>query len=84
MTAGPIGVRRPFFESLPDPRAVTGLLFGFRLSFRIGRQDDCEVCIQDDYGSRDHAEMVFEGGAWARSWQCDPYRRRRPSAARCR
>jgi pSer/pThr/pTyr-binding forkhead associated (FHA) protein len=43
---------------------VTGLPFGFRLSFRIGRQDDCEVCSKNDYGSRDQAEMVFEGGAW--------------------
>jgi peptidoglycan lytic transglycosylase D len=36
----------------------------FRLSFRIGRLDDCEVCIKDDYISRYHAEVLFEDNQW--------------------
>jgi membrane-bound lytic murein transglycosylase D len=36
----------------------------FRLSFRIGRLEDCEVCIKDDYVSRYHAEVVFEENEW--------------------
>jgi len=36
----------------------------FRLSFRIGRLEDCEVCIKDDYVSRYHAEVVFEDNQW--------------------
>lgn len=33
-------------------------------AFRIGRSDDCEVSIKDEYVSRVHAEVVFENGAW--------------------
>lgn len=36
----------------------------FRLSFRIGRLEDCEVCINDDYVSRYHAEVIFEENQW--------------------
>ena len=36
----------------------------FRLSFRIGRLEDCEVCIKDDYVSRYHAEVVFVDNEW--------------------
>jgi len=36
----------------------------FRLSFRIGRQEDCEVCVKDDYVSRYHAEVTFEHEQW--------------------
>ena len=32
--------------------------------FRIGRADDCEVPINNDYVSRVHAEVVFENGTW--------------------
>lgn len=38
--------------------------FRFRLSFRIGRLEDCEVCVKDDYVSRYHAEVVFEDEQW--------------------
>ena len=40
----------------------------FSQPFRIGRTDDCEVCIKDEYVSRVHAEVVFENGSW---WVCD-------------
>jgi membrane-bound lytic murein transglycosylase D len=36
----------------------------FTKPFRIGRAEGCEVCINDDYVSRTHAEVVFENGQW--------------------
>jgi len=36
----------------------------FAKPFRIGRRDDCEVCIENDYVGRVHAEMIFENGKW--------------------
>lgn len=36
----------------------------FHQSFRIGRQDDCGVCLRDDCVSRNHAEVVFADGKW--------------------
>jgi len=36
----------------------------FAQPFRIGRSDECEVCIDDEYVGRVHAEMVFEHGNW--------------------
>src|ERR1700733_2088897 len=38
--------------------------FHFLKAFRIGRVEDCEVCIQNEYVSRAHAEVVFENGQW--------------------
>jgi membrane-bound lytic murein transglycosylase D len=38
--------------------------FSFRTTFRIGRTDDCEVCIQEEHVSRAHAEVRFEDGLW--------------------
>jgi len=38
--------------------------FRFLKSFRIGRVEDCEVCIKSEYVSRAHAEVVFENGQW--------------------
>ena len=35
-----------------------------RIPFRIGRADDCEFSIKNDYVSRVHAEVVFEKGIW--------------------
>ncbi|MGD0360703.1 MAG: FHA domain-containing protein [Bryobacteraceae bacterium] len=36
----------------------------FLKSFRIGRVEECEVCIKNEYVSRAHAEVVFENGQW--------------------
>ena len=36
----------------------------FESSFRIGRQEGCEVCISDEYVSRIHAEVSLEQGTW--------------------
>jgi membrane-bound lytic murein transglycosylase D len=36
----------------------------FAKPFRIGRVDECEFCIQNDYVSRVHAEVRFENGTW--------------------
>ena len=38
--------------------------FRFDKPFRIGRVDECEICINNDYVSRIHAEVVFENDAW--------------------
>jgi membrane-bound lytic murein transglycosylase D len=37
----------------------------FRKTFRIGRSEDCDVCIKDEYVSRNHAEVSFESGQWS-------------------
>jgi len=36
----------------------------FTAGFRIGRQDDCGLCLADDLVSRQHAEVVCEGQRW--------------------
>lgn len=36
----------------------------FDKPFRIGRIDECEVCIRNEYVSRNHAEVAFENGRW--------------------
>src|ERR1700740_2560644 len=36
----------------------------FRLSFRIGRQDDCDVCVKDEYVSRYHAKVSYQDNKW--------------------
>ena len=38
--------------------------YDFTDKFRIGRLDDCAVCIADEHVSRAHAEISFEEGAW--------------------
>ena len=38
--------------------------FCFTDSFRIGRATQCDVCINDDIVSRNHAEIRFEEGQW--------------------
>src|SRR6266496_843092 len=46
----------------PTPEAQRD--FSFRTTFRIGRTDDCEVCIPEEHVSRCHAEVRFEDGLW--------------------
>jgi pSer/pThr/pTyr-binding forkhead associated (FHA) protein len=38
--------------------------FRFAAPFRIGRLPECEVCIENQYVSRAHAEVVFDNGQW--------------------
>lgn len=38
--------------------------FRFDQTFRIGRTEDCEVCIQNQFVSRAHVEVVLDGGVW--------------------
>lgn len=57
---GPDSLLRVCLGSGLAPRQA----FQFTLPFRIGRTDECEVCINNDYVSRVHAEVVFENGQW--------------------
>lgn len=36
----------------------------FDKPFRIGRVDECDVTVKNDYVSRSHAEVFFKDGAW--------------------
>ena len=36
----------------------------FRKSVRIGRSEECEVCVKDEHVSRIHAEVKIENGTW--------------------
>jgi len=36
----------------------------FTQPFRIGRTEECEVCIKDDHVSRSHAAVFLEQGSW--------------------
>ncbi|HEX4771989.1 MAG TPA: FHA domain-containing protein [Bryobacteraceae bacterium] len=36
----------------------------FDRSFRIGRVDDCDVTIKNEYVSRNHVEIFFQDGGW--------------------
>ncbi len=38
--------------------------FQFTKPFRIGRSEECEVCVKDDHVSRSHAEVTLEDGTW--------------------
>lgn len=57
-------------SSLPILRVVVALpgvrseSLEFSRSFRIGRTDECEVCVPDEHVSRAHAEVIFENGSW--------------------
>jgi membrane-bound lytic murein transglycosylase D len=39
--------------------------FSFDKSFRIGRVEDCDVCIKNEYVSRAHVEVACENGQWS-------------------
>ena len=36
----------------------------FGTAFRIGRTEECEVCIKNEHVSRRHAEVAFDGNQW--------------------
>ena len=38
--------------------------FQFTKPFRIGRSEECEICVKDDHVSRRHAEVTLEDGIW--------------------
>ncbi|HVT91608.1 MAG TPA: FHA domain-containing protein [Bryobacteraceae bacterium] len=38
--------------------------YTFEAPFRIGRVEDCDVCITGEYVSRAHVQVVLEGGQW--------------------
>jgi peptidoglycan lytic transglycosylase D len=57
--------------SSPPPLQVTvgtaeleGKRFEFTERFRIGRTEECEICIKDDHVSRIHAGVSVENGTW--------------------
>jgi len=58
--ASPIPLLRVWLDSGAAPRET----LHFTTPFRIGRTDDCEVCIDNDYVSRVHAEVLFRNGQW--------------------
>src|SRR5215471_12863807 len=39
-------------------------MFTFDTPFRIGRTDECEICIKNEHVSRKHVEVLFENGTW--------------------
>src|SRR5438270_598776 len=49
-------VLRVSAETLPGVRKE----FEFVRSFRIGRIEECEVCIKNEFVSRHHVEIAFE------------------------
>lgn len=60
----------PIKQQVPPPLKVvvewSGGCRQYELSdtFRIGRLEDCAVCIKDEHVSRAHAEITFEDGSW--------------------
>ena len=61
----PSGAARGIFPTLRIKIAgEPDRVLAFALPFRIGRADDCEVSIKNDYVSRIHAEVAFEKVAW--------------------
>lgn len=55
--APPIQIR--ILPGTPSERSLV-----FQSAFRIGRTEDCDVCVKDDYVSRVHAQVSFENGQW--------------------
>ncbi len=59
-TSQSVPVLRVTVGSTPEDRRV----LRFQKSIRIGRADDCEVCIKSQSISRYHAEALFHQGQW--------------------
>jgi membrane-bound lytic murein transglycosylase D len=62
-------------SKLDDPQLTTLLLtvkvdgiadrdYAFKTLFKIGRTEDCEVCIKNEFVSRLHASAFIENGEW--------------------
>lgn len=62
-TAGADSVE-PALHVTVEAEGVESCEFTFRRSFRIGRDDDCEIQIQSPGISRHHAEVQYADGAW--------------------
>src|ERR1044072_6195557 len=54
----------PLLHVTCGPNAHEQRDFSFRTAFRIGRTDECEVCIPEEHVSRAHDERRFEDGLW--------------------
>lgn len=59
-SSSPTPIQIRILPNTPAERILT-----FQRSFRIGRTEECEVCIKDDYVSRVHAQVTFEAGRWS-------------------
>ncbi len=58
-SSSPRRITVTFGKSREDRRTLT-----FDREFVIGRTDNCDVCLKDDYVSRNHARVSFEDGHW--------------------
>jgi membrane-bound lytic murein transglycosylase D len=56
--------RTPVIRVRVEQSAGGARLLEFHGAFTIGRADNCEVPIPDEFVSRRHAEVRFEDGAW--------------------
>lgn len=55
---------QPQIRLVEEPRGSGSREFCFHTKFRIGRDPQCELCIESDVVSRAHAEVEFQNGAW--------------------
>jgi membrane-bound lytic murein transglycosylase D len=57
---------RPVSPAPPLIRVRTedGRTLRFSRTFQIGRDPECDVCVEDGRVSREHVLVVFEGGRW--------------------
>ncbi|MEJ2077210.1 MAG: FHA domain-containing protein [Acidobacteriota bacterium] len=56
--------REPSLHVKVEAEGMESSEFTFGRSFRIGRDDDCEIQIQNPGISRHHAEVQYEDGLW--------------------
>src|SRR5277367_2212732 len=38
--------------------------YAFKVPFKVGRVEECEICIRNDFVSRSHASVSIENGEW--------------------
>jgi hypothetical protein len=58
------GTRTPVLRVSFVDQAGTTRELEFDHAIRLGRTDDCDVCIKQEYVSRAHAEVRLENGGW--------------------